>query len=220
METEYRVNFHQAKFLTSASKLAQCPPDVGAEVAFAGRSNAGKSSALNALTLQKKLARISKTPGRTQLLNYFTMGNPKQRIVDLPGYGYAKVAKSTKSEWDKHLDEYLQDRVSLKGLILLMDIRHPLKEFDTEMLEWAMDSKLPCHILLTKSDKLKRGPAQSELFKVRNALQQHGDLISVQTFSSLKKTGLDDLGKKVSEWLALSEEPLNTSEPKNDEEQS
>jgi len=206
------VNFHQAKFLTSASKLSQCPMDTGAEVAFAGRSNAGKSSALNTLTQQKKLARTSKTPGRTRLLNYFTMGNPKQRIVDLPGYGYAKVDKATKAEWDKHLDEYLKDRVSLRGLVLLMDIRHPLKEFDTDMLNWAISSGLPCHILLTKSDKLKRGPAQSALLQVRKAIEKDKDLISVQVFSSLKRQGLDTLSQKVTQWLE-SEDEFDLKDP-------
>jgi len=206
------VNFHQAKFLTSASRLSQCPMDTGAEVAFAGRSNAGKSSALNTLTQQKKLARTSKTPGRTRLLNYFTMGNLKQRIVDLPGYGYAKVDKATKSEWDKHLDEYLKDRVSLRGLVLLMDIRHPLKEFDTDMLNWAISSRLPCHILLTKADKLKRGPTQSALMQVRKAVEEDKDLISVQVFSSLKRTGLDALSQKVTEWLE-SEDEFNLGDP-------
>lgn len=195
------LNFQQAKFLTSASKLNQCPPDIGAEVAFAGRSNAGKSSALNALTRQTKLARTSKTPGRTQLINFFTMGDPLVRIVDLPGYGYARVAKSTKADWDEHLEEYLQHRETLKGLVLLMDIRHPLKEFDQDMLDWAVTSGLPVHVLLTKADKLKRGAAQNILLQVRKTISGDHGLVTVQLFSSLKKTGLEDLAAQISQWL-------------------
>ncbi len=206
MTVKPSVNFHQARFLTSASKLSQCPPDIGAEVAFAGRSNAGKSSALNTLAQQTKLARISKTPGRTQLINFFTMGNMVQRIVDLPGYGFARVAKTTKADWDQHLEEYLQKRLSLRGLVLLMDIRHPLKEFDTDMLDWAIASQLPCHILLTKADKLKRGAAQSTLLEVRKSMAGSADLVSVQLFSSLKKQGIDILSTKINEWLTLEPE--------------
>ena len=139
--------------------LAQCPNDDGCEIAFAGRSNAGKSSAINTLTRNKGLARTSKTPGRTQLINFFQLDEGK-RLVDLPGYGYAKVPIAMKRKWDKHLAEYLQLRQSLAGLILLMDIRHPLQEFDLQMLNWAAQAGLPVHILLTKSDKLKRGPAR------------------------------------------------------------
>src|SRR5690606_52378 len=145
-------------FLKSAPTLKECPDDIGAEVAFAGRSNAGKSSAINALTRQGKLARTSKTPGRTQLVNFFTLG-PDKRLVDLPGYGYAKVPLAMKREWDRHLADYLQHRQSLKALVLLMDIRHPLQEYDWQMVRWAGEGGLPMQLLLTKADKLKNGPA-------------------------------------------------------------
>jgi len=198
------LNFHQARFAKSAAKLSQCPPDEGFEVAFAGRSNAGKSSALNALTRQTKLARTSKTPGRTQLINFFDI--PPQeanaRIVDLPGYGYAKVARSVKEDWDQHLEEYLQARESLKGLVLLMDIRHPMKEFDVDMINWAIESELPCHILLTKADKLKQGAAKNTLLKLKRELEGNEDLLSVQCFSALKKQGLDTLAQVLSRWLS------------------
>jgi GTP-binding protein len=146
-------------FEKSAAKLSQCPTDIIREVAFAGRSNAGKSSALNRLTGQKKLARTSKTPGRTQLINFFRLGESKLALVDLPGYGFAKVPLATKNDWQRELETYLNRRQALCGLVLMMDIRHPLKEFDNAMLDWARDAKMPIHILLTKSDKLKRGPA-------------------------------------------------------------
>ena len=164
------VNFKRAKFLLSAPTLRQCPEDSGCEVAFAGRSNAGKSSAINTLTDNKNMARTSKTPGRTQLINYFEVGQDK-RLVDLPGYGYAKVPKAVKAKWDHHLAEYLQLRQSLVGLILLMDIRHPLQDYDQQMLNWAAQAGLPVHILLTKADKLKRGPAKSSLWPWINACE-------------------------------------------------
>jgi GTP-binding protein len=197
------INFQVAEFTTSAPSLKQCPEDSGCEVAFAGRSNAGKSSAINTLTRQRGLARISKTPGRTQLINFFAVAEGR-RIVDLPGYGYAKVPKAMKAEWDKHLAEYLQQRNSLGGLILLMDIRHPLQDYDQQMLNWAAQAGLPVHVLLTKSDKLKRGPAQNMLLKVEQRLRDMDPgrtLLSVQTFSSLKKDGLPQLEAQLSHWL-------------------
>ena len=142
------INFQKARFLTSASNLSQCPEDQGYEVAFAGRSNAGKSSALNTLTGSKKLARTSKTPGRTQLINFFSITN-QQRLVDLPGYGYAKVPEEIKKQWQYHLDEYLSKRQCLMGVVLLMDIRHPLKEFDLMVMQWANSCEMPIHILLS-----------------------------------------------------------------------
>ncbi len=189
------IKFQSAEFTTSAPSLKQCPEDSGCEVAFAGRSNAGKSSAINTLTRNKSLARTSKTPGRTQMINYFTLAEGK-RLVDLPGYGYAKVPIAMKAQWDRHLAEYLQQRKSLGGLILLMDIRHPLQDYDRQMLNWAAQAGLPVHILLTKSDKLKRGPAQSTLLKVDSFLREMDPgvtLLTVQTFSSLKKQGLPEL---------------------------
>jgi len=196
------INFRQAAFLTSAAKLAQCPEDFGAEVAFAGRSNAGKSSSINALCDQRGLARTSKTPGRTQLINFFAM-NDQQRLVDLPGYGFAKVPVAVKDHWQKHLGEYLEKRACLRGLVLLSDIRHPMREFDIHMLEWAASAGMPVHMLLTKEDKLKRGPAKSTLLKVRKEVSEIGDNITVQSFSATKKTGLDTLRKQLATWLEL-----------------
>jgi GTP-binding protein len=191
------INYRQAKFLISAAKLSGCPEDSGREVAFAGRSNAGKSSAINALTDQKGLARTSKTPGRTQLINFFTLDD-ETKLVDLPGYGYAKVPISVKEHWHRHLDEYLRDRKSLRGMVLLMDIRHPLKEFDKTMIEWSIDSGLPLHILLTKADKLKRGGQQNGLLGVRKHLPSE---ITVQIFSATKKLGIKELKKSLMGWL-------------------
>lgn len=200
------INFHGAKFTKSAPSIRECPPEEGVEVAFAGRSNAGKSSAINTLT-NHKLARVSKTPGRTQLINYFELG-PQQRLVDLPGYGYAKVSREMKERWQRYLSEYLRERRCLQGLILLMDIRHPLQEFDLTMLHWACEVDMPVHILLTKADKLSRGQAGNALMAVKKTLKtgKFKELISVQTFSSLKSTGVDELKAKLEEWLALPSE--------------
>ena len=197
------INFQAATFTTSAPTLKQCPDDTGCEVAFAGRSNAGKSSAINTLTRIRGLARISKTPGRTQMINFFAVGEGR-RLVDLPGYGYAKVPIAMKIQWDKHLAEYLQERNSLGGLILLMDIRHPLQDYDQQMLNWAAQAGLPVHVLLTKSDKLKRGPAKNMLMTVEKRLRDMDPartLLSVQIFSSLKKEGLPQLEAQLSHWL-------------------
>lgn len=200
---EPTIRFTDARFLQSAPTLSQCPADTGVEIAFAGRSNAGKSSAINALTRQGKLARISKTPGRTQLINYFEL-NGACRLVDLPGYGYAKVPKAMKARWDRNLAEYLQGRGSLKGLVLLMDIRHPLQAFDQQMLHWASQSELPVHILLTKADKLKRGAATNALLSVKQQLQreQIDDLVSAQLFSALKRLGVAELEHSLLAWFA------------------
>jgi GTP-binding protein len=193
-------NYQRAEFLTSAGKLQQCPADEGWEVAFAGRSNAGKSSAINCLTGNHKLARTSKTPGRTQLINFFSLSE-SQRLVDLPGYGFAKVPAAVKREWTKHLEAYLQERQCLRGLVLVMDVRRPLQEFDQTLLGWALEASMPAHILLTKADKLKKGPANAALLQVRKQLQDHEDLFSVQLFSALKRTGLDQLRAALDAWL-------------------
>ncbi len=198
MKSRYR----KAAFLTSAAKLKQSPPDEGYEVAFAGRSNAGKSSAINILCDQKSLARTSKTPGRTRLLNFFSIDD-QRRIVDLPGYGYAKVSEGIKREWQGTLAKYLDNRECLRGLMLMMDIRHPLKAFDVQMLEWADDIALPVHILLTKSDKLKKGPAKSTLLQVRAALQKINPTFGAQTFSALKRSGIDEAHAKLDEWFGI-----------------
>ena len=192
--------YRQAEFLTSAAKLTQTPPDKGYEVAFAGRSNAGKSSAINTLCDQKSLARTSKTPGRTQLLNFFAL-DEERRIVDLPGYGYAKVAEGIKRDWQGALADYLEQRDCLRGLMLMMDIRHPLKDYDRQMLDWANHISLSVHVLMTKSDKLKRGPASSTVLKVRAELHQFNPAFTVQAFSSLKRTGIDQAHAKLDEWF-------------------
>jgi len=197
-----KIHFNTAKFQISAAKLSQCPEDIGAEVAFAGRSNAGKSSAINALTLQTRLARTSKTPGRTQLINFFSLNIEGLRIVDLPGYGYAKVPIAMKEHWQQHLDEYLQKRECLQGVVLVMDIRHPMKEFDEMMVEWCEATGVPLHVLLTKADKLKRGPAQATLLKLKRQLRERlGHKVSLQVFSALKNQGVDTLQNRVSSWM-------------------
>lgn len=194
--------YRQAAFLTSAAKLSQAPADEGYEVAFAGRSNAGKSSAINTLCGQKALARTSKTPGRTQLLNFFALDG-QRRIVDLPGYGYAKVSEGIKRDWQGTLAEYLERRECLHGLILMMDIRHPLKDYDRQMLDWARHISLPVHVLLTKSDKLNKGPASSTLLKVRAELSRLDPGFSVQTFSALERSGVDQAHAKLDSWFGL-----------------
>ena len=195
--TEYSVRslnwLHKAEFLMSAPKLNLCVEDTGYEIAFAGRSNAGKSSAINALTNQKQLARASKRPGRTQMINFFSLGNPDQRLVDLPGYGYAAVPEAMKLVWQKELENYLIHRQSLQGLVLLMDIRHPLQHFDVMMLEWAYSRKLFVHVLLTKSDKLNRGPASKVLQEVQQQLKKMKLQFSIQLFSSMNKQVLEEL---------------------------
>ena len=172
--TKARQKIQQTEFMTSAPTFKLCPSDMGLEVAFAGRSNAGKSSAINALTNQRQLARSSKTPGRTQMINFFSIGNTDRRLVDLPGYGYAAVPLEMKKEWQVELEEYLVSRSSLAGLVLMTDIRHPLKFFDEQMLHWAKDGELPVHILLTKADKLKYGASKNALLNTRKRLKKLG----------------------------------------------
>ena len=198
------MHYNQATFVTSAANLAACPPESLAEVAFAGRSNAGKSSAINAITNQTRLARISKTPGRTQLINFFGLAEGRF-LVDLPGYGFAKVPLSVKNKWQEELEKYLRRRQVLCGLVLLSDIRHPLKEFDRMMIDWAVQSGLPLHLLLTKSDKLKRGAAQNTLLAVQKELKPFSN-VTVQLFSSLKNDGVTEVRAKLDEWLR-DEEP-------------
>ncbi len=206
------IDYRRAEFLKSAPSLNECPADSGAEVAFAGRSNAGKSSAINVLTGNKKLARTSKTPGRTQLINFFTLSDC-QRIVDLPGYGFAKVPLAVKQQWQRHLEEYLRQRQSLRGLVLLMDTRRPMQEFDRMMLSWAESCNMPVHILLTKADKLKKGPAKSALLQLQKELTPLQGLVSVQLFSALKKTGLDQLQARLNIWLEEGAASTTTVDP-------
>lgn len=193
--------YQEATYLISAAELSQLPPDKGCEVAFIGRSNAGKSSALNVITGIKGLARTSKTPGRTQMINFFSLDNDcKCRLVDLPGYGYAKVPLMVKERWELLIDEYLRKRKSLKGLVVIMDIRHPLKEMDRAVIDWAMKCKIPIHILLTKTDKLSASAAKKTLKEVQEALKRYGKRISMQLFSSMDRTGLDDVKAVLDAW--------------------
>ncbi len=194
--------FTTAKFLTSAPDISHLSPFDGAEIAFAGRSNAGKSSALNKLTRQKNLARTSKTPGRTQLINLFELDEAR-RLVDLPGYGYAKVPLAMKHKWQKSLGEYLQKRECLKGLVVLMDIRHPLKDLDQDLIFWAVGANLPVLILLTKADKLKAGRRKSQVLMVREACIAFNGDVTVHAFSTLNGLGLPETEKKLSLWLDL-----------------
>lgn len=196
------INLTKAHFTISAPDIRKLPADTGIEVAFAGRSNAGKSSALNTLTNQRGLARVSKTPGRTQLINIFEVEDGK-RLVDLPGYGFAKVPLEMKKKWQKALGEYLEKRESLQGLVILMDIRHPLKDLDRDLIEWAVDSELPVLVLLTKSDKLSNGKVSTEVLRVKKELKSLNGDITVQGFSSLKKTGVDKATQKIAQWFAL-----------------
>ncbi|SBT19252.1 putative GTP-binding protein EngB [Marinomonas gallaica] len=210
--TPFDSIFQSAHFIKSAEKLSQCPLDQGLEVAFAGRSNAGKSTSLNTLANQRKLARTSKTPGRTQLINCFGLNVEDRRLVDLPGYGFAKVPIAMKENWQAHMQDYLMNRRSLVGVVLVMDIRHPMKEFDEMMLEWAANNNVKVHALLTKSDKLKRGPAQATMLKIMKEMKARGVEASAQTFSGLNGDGVDQLREKLAQWLQLentSEIPVN-----------
>lgn len=198
--TSQTYNYHMTHFVLSAPDIRHLPSDAGIEVAFAGRSNAGKSSALNTLTQQKSLARISKTPGRTQLINLFEV-EPGIRLVDLPGYGYAQVPEEMKRKWQRALGEYLQMRNSLKGLVVLMDIRHPLKDLDQQMIQWAVDVGTPVMLLLTKADKLATGARQAQIKMVREAVKEFMGDIQVEAFSSPKKIGVDKLSDKLNSWF-------------------
>ncbi|OGV44895.1 MAG: YihA family ribosome biogenesis GTP-binding protein [Legionellales bacterium RIFCSPHIGHO2_12_FULL_42_9] len=192
--------YRLATFLKSAALVKQLPPDEGYEIAFAGRSNAGKSTALNTLAIQKRLARTSKTPGRTQLINLFAL-DESRRLVDLPGYGFADVPIKVKEEWQRTLAHYLEVRTCLCGIVLLMDCRHPLQELDQNLIKQVLAREIPIHILLTKSDKLSRGSAKNCLTKVRNEFKDAADWVSVQTFSSLNKEGIDELITQLDTWF-------------------
>ncbi len=199
------INYQKATFLTSAPDIKALPADTGIEVAFAGRSNAGKSSALNTLTRQNGLARTSKTPGRTQLINTFALAED-QRLIDLPGYGFAKVPLAVKEKWQKALSEYLMKRESLKGIVILMDIRHPLKDLDQDLIHWAVQSDLQVLLLLTKADKLSPGPRKKVLMEVTEASMAFMGDVTVQVFSSLTKLGLAELEQKLDQWFSAEQE--------------
>ncbi len=193
-------DYQKAVFLLSVANLSQLPRDEGIEVAIVGRSNAGKSSVLNQLTQNKKLARVSKTPGRTQHINLFAL-DESRRLADLPGYGYAKVPPAMKKKWQALLDQYLRSRDCLRGLILVMDIRHPLKEFDQLMLSWTSQCDLPVHILLNKCDKLSQSAVSKTLREVKAALKPYVNEVSVQAFSAMRGKGVKELQEKMNTWF-------------------
>jgi GTP-binding protein len=190
-------HYKQANFLTSAQTISQLPDDNGCEVAFAGRSNAGKSSVINILTEQKSLARTSKTPGRTQLINFFPLDD-ERRIVDLPGYGYAKVPDGVKNRWARVLTEYVESRTSLTGIVLITDVRRGLTEQDVQMLEWLHHVGKTVHILMNKADKLSKNKAKQTLLETASDIENSG--FTVQLFSALKRTGLEELKDKLDQW--------------------
>jgi len=192
--------FQNAEFFISAHQLRDLPPATGIEIAFAGRSNAGKSSAINTLANHNRLAYVSKQPGRTQLINFFSLGGDRY-LVDLPGYGYAKVPEAMRKHWQLVLAAYLSQRFSLHGLVLVMDSRHPLTPLDRQMLDWFGPTGKPIHVLLTKSDKLSRSEAMKTLNAVRKELQEAWGNCTVQLFSSLKKQGVEEAEKIIGAWL-------------------
>lgn len=195
-------HYQKAHFLLSVADIKQLPPDHGVEVAIVGRSNAGKSSVLNKMTHSKNLARVSKTPGRTQLVNIFELDS-EHRIVDLPGYGFAKAPLAAKLRWQKTVDAYIRTRVSLKGLLLVMDIRHPLKDLDRQLLDYCEHRRLPVHILLNKSDKLSKSMAAHTLLNVKASLTDYHNSVTFQIFSALNGTGLKELHAQLDEWYGF-----------------
>ena len=200
--------WRQARFLTGARELGQLPADTGLEVAFAGRSNAGKSSLVNVLTEQKALARTSKAPGRTRELNFFALDvEARRRLVDLPGYGYAKVPDAVRLAWQQSLARYLQARESLQGVVVIMDVRHPLTAHDRTLLELLAPRELPLHLVLTKADKLSRGRAAATLLAVQREAQGMAAEVTAQLFSALKRQGLDVLRARLGGWLEVPDGP-------------
>ncbi len=195
------IPFEHARFLKSASSSQDFPPDTGAEVAFCGRSNAGKSSAINAICRQNCLARTSKTPGRTQVVNFFNLDSDA-RLVDLPGYGYAKAPARVQQRWQNLMESYLVHRQALCGLVLSMDIRHPLTDIDWTMIQWSIHYRLPLYILLTKADKLSRNAMAKSLTRVTSELEQQGFDAGTQIFSATKRTGISQAQAKISAWIA------------------
>ena len=200
--------FPRTEFLTTVARLRDTPGDAVAEVAFVGRSNAGKSSAINTLAGKTRLAYVSKTPGRTQHLNYFSVA-PDRYFVDLPGYGFAKVPEDVRKQWDTLLGPYLQTREQLKGLVVIMDSRRPLTEMDWQMLEWFAPTGRPVHVLLSKADKLSRQEQTKTLRQVKADLADLGCPVSVQLFSSLKRAGVAEAAMVLKGWLGLCENSAN-----------
>ncbi len=194
--------YRQAQFLKGVARLSALPADAGVEVAFAGRSNAGKSSVINALTGRTALARISKTPGRTQQINFFVLDDEQHRLVDLPGYGYAKVPVAVKRRWGNLVEGYLSARHSLRGVVLLMDVRRPFTDADSRLMEWCVHAGLATHVLLNKSDTLSRGAGARVLADARKRLAPLGDEHRVQLFSATRKIGIEELGARLDAWLA------------------
>lgn len=208
------LNYRNTHFITSAPDIRHLPDDTGIEIAFAGRSNAGKSSSINRLCDQKNLVKTSKTPGRTQLINLFKVADGCH-IVDLPGYGFAQVPLALKQKWQKSLGEYLQKREQLKGLVVLMDIRHPMKDLDQDLIYWAVQSNLPVQVLLTKCDKLKAGARKAQLVRIREAALAFCGDVEVDLYSSLQGTGVDKLKNKLNSWYQL----VNVNEDEEKEEE-
>jgi GTP-binding protein len=196
-------SFYQgARFLTAATRFDQAPEDLGREVVFAGRSNAGKSSAINAICHQRALARTSKTPGRTQQLIFFRLDD-ERRLVDLPGYGYARVSEAIKLEWQAHMAEFLERRRALAGLVIVMDIRHPLTDYDRQMLAWGRRAELPVLLLLTKADKLKRGAVLAAQLGVARETAAADGQVLVLTFSATERTGVEAVQAVLDRWLEV-----------------
>ena len=219
MTNQQNNPFRTARYLMGAAKLSQLPPDEGVEVAFAGRSNAGKSTALNAITDQKSLAKTSKTPGRTQLINLFRLDD-HSRLTDLPGYGFARVSKDVKEQWQRTLSKYLQERLCLQALVVIMDIRHPLKETDKQMINWAVTADIPVHVVLNKADKLKSGARKTALTSVNKHLSRISPKITSQIFSATHKIGLDQMIELLKTWYGYHDEEKTVAELNSDSDLS
>ncbi len=195
-------HYQKAYFLLSVADAKQLPPDVGVEVAIVGRSNAGKSSVLNRITQNKGLARVSKTPGRTQLINIFVLDDDR-RLVDLPGYGFAKVPLAVKKKWEQNIENYMSKRDSLRGLIIVMDIRHPMRDLDLQMLAYCEHHDLPVHIVLNKADKLSRSAVSQTMMTVEAALTEYTNSVTLQSFSALKGVGIPEIRSVLDQWYAF-----------------
>lgn len=208
---EEALDFRKTRFITSAPDIKHLPKDLGVEIAFAGRSNSGKSSAINAICDQKHLAKTSRTPGRTRLINLFQVA-PGRTLVDLPGYGYAAVSRSMKIEWQKSMSEYLQKRQALRGLVVTMDIRHPLKDHDRLVIDWSIAANIPALILLTKADKLGVNRRKEAVGEVKHLLSEFGGNFTVVAFSAWEKIGLDEIHSILNNWFTILYDPEEMAE--------